>query len=107
MKFLPKILLLLKRKRMKLYLLSRPDQSDVDEHVKAVVTALSSADAVKIHPGREAIWNDKEERWAYPEHPAYESSDWIPPSRVVTEYLGKARLGTEQGVILSSIEDSF
>ena len=82
---------------MKLFLLKQDDNTGYDTHDSMVVAAKSIEAAVLIHPDQNCLriggvtpWTDSYNTWA--------SS----PDKVTTTYLGTAKPGTKEGVILSS-----
>ena len=81
---------------MKIYLISQDFNTNYDTYDAAIVAAETEEEAARIHPS--ARYPKPVEEWS----DGY-SEDWAPsPEHVTVIYLGKAKPGTEKGVILAS-----
>ena len=79
---------------MKLYLISQSENNNYDTYDSAVVAAPDEEAATRIHPGTEKEFEEGQKA---------EFNEWCSgPSEVTAEYIGEAKEGTEQGVILAS-----
>ena len=81
---------------MNLYLISQDKRNGYDTYDSAIVAAPDPLTAATIHP---------EEGSGYTTEEAWEDSYYVwaaRPNEVDVEYLGIAKDGTKQGVILSS-----
>ena len=87
---------------MKLYLISQTKENGYDTWDSALVAAKSPQRAVKIHPNRNTLW--KKGKWSNVTDDHYfHSGSWPKDIKYVdAEYLGKAKRGTKEGVIVAS-----
>ena len=69
---------------MKLWKISQDQNDDYDTYDSAVVAADSADAAAHIHPSGET-----DGTWG-----------WVPPEGVTVEYIGEAKDGTRQGVVI-------
>lgn len=79
---------------MKLYLLTQIENRGYDTFDSAIVAAYNEVAATKISPGGKNYWKTSKEDC----YPVWAKS----PETVNCEYLGEAKEGTEQGLILGS-----
>jgi len=81
---------------MKLWLIHQSQHTDYFNYDSAVVAAENAQQAVMIHPangdvfGTGIAWSRKHNQWAHT------------PEQVSATYIGEAKEGTKQGVILAS-----
>ena len=80
-------------KTLNLYKIFQNFNDDYDTYDAAIVAALNADGAKAIHPGTEGGLSNEE---------AWGMDTWAPIEKVVVVYIGKASVGTEVGVILSS-----
>ena len=86
---------------MKLYLIEQSERMDYDTFDSAVVAAMTSKGAQRIHP--EESWGhaNREELWEDAKTDNYGS--WASkPENVTVKLIGDAIPGTAEGVILAS-----
>ena len=90
---------------MKLYLLSQSEQNGWDTYDSMVVAAGSPAKAKQIHPSEHYYWDKKISSWVWEHTPTQpvRSPEWANnPKNITTTFLGHAKAGTKEGVILAS-----
>jgi hypothetical protein len=80
---------------MKLWLISQTKNQDYDTYDSAVVAANIEEEARKMHP--------RDGKDIDPKTDAFCGSTWVEsPDDVTCEYIGKAKEGTEKGVVCAS-----
>ena len=78
---------------MKLFKISQKVNNGYDTYDSSVVCAENEEKAQYIHPGKSPEkWDGKDESF----------SSWCAVENVKVEYIGEAKEGTEEGVIVSS-----
>jgi hypothetical protein len=94
---------------MNIYKISQEINNDYDTYDSMIVAANTVKEASEIHPG-----NTSEEKifliskqFMFKSYTGkyfkYPYSDWVDnPNQVNVEYIGKAKKGTKQGIILAS-----
>lgn len=84
---------------MKLWKISQKVNNDYDTYDSAIVVARSALSAKKIHPGGKRTWDKEKNTWTCSD---FETDDcsWAKLPDIECEYVGKARSGMKQGLVL-------
>ena len=86
---------------MNLYLISQEENTGYDTFDSAVVAAMTSKGAQRIHPEEEWEHEERAELWEEAKTDSYGS--WASkPENVTVKLIGDATPGTAEGVILAS-----
>ena len=78
---------------MKLYLLTQSIATGYDTYDSCIVAAISNKKAIKIPPSESHKWGDDG---------AFSRTWPNSPNQVTAKFIGNAKCGTKEGVILSS-----